>query len=52
MRAAALKVYDDAGHGFMNPNNKEGHRPASTANAWERIDRFFAAKLRANIPNS
>jgi carboxymethylenebutenolidase len=51
-KEADLKIYDDAGHGFMNPNNKEGFRDASTADAWNRIDRFFAAKLRANIPNS
>lgn len=51
-KEADLKIYDDAGHGFMNPNNKEGFRDASTADAWKRIDRFFAAKLRANIPNS
>jgi len=36
----------------MNPNHKEGDRPASTANAGQHVDRFFAAKLRANIPNS
>ena len=49
---ADLKIYPDAGHAFMNPNNKDGYRAESAADAQERIDRFFAAKLRANIPNS
>lgn len=51
-KEADLKIYGDAGHGFMNPNNKEGYRADSTADAQQRIDRFFAAKLHAKIPNS
>lgn len=51
-RSADIKVYADAGHAFMNPNNKDGYRAESATDAQERIDRFFAAKLRANIPNS
>jgi carboxymethylenebutenolidase len=47
-----IKIYPDAGHAFMNPNNKDGYRAADAADAQQRIDRFFAAKLRANIPNS
>lgn len=51
-KEADLKIYPDAGHAFMNPNNKEGYRADDAADAWQRIDRFFAAKLRAKIPNS
>ncbi|HKR64106.1 MAG TPA: dienelactone hydrolase family protein [Thermoanaerobaculia bacterium] len=47
-----IKIYDDAGHAFINPNNKEGYRAESAADAQQRIDRFLAAKLRAKIPNS
>jgi len=47
-----IKVYEGAGHGFMNPNNTSGYVPSATADAWQRIDRFFTARLRANIPNS
>ena len=47
-----IKVYDGAGHAFMNPNNKEGYHAAAAADAQGRIDDFFAKKLRAKIPNS
>ncbi len=47
-----IKVYDGAGHAFMNPNNKEGYAPAAAADARGRTDRFFQEKLRAKIPNS
>ena len=41
-----VKVYDDAGHGFENRNNKDGYRAADTADARKRIDDFFAARLK------
>jgi carboxymethylenebutenolidase len=53
--AAALKqlgkpvditIYPDAGHGFENPNNKTGYRPADTADAWKRTLNFLASTLK------
>ena len=40
------KIYADAGHGFENPNNKDGYRAADTADAWKRTVEFLAAKLK------
>jgi carboxymethylenebutenolidase len=51
-KKADFKVYDGAGHAFMNPNNKGGYVAAAAADAWQRIDRFFAEHLHAKIPNS
>jgi carboxymethylenebutenolidase len=45
-KKADIKIYDDAGHAFMNPNNKEGYVAADAQDAWKRIDAFFASKLR------
>jgi carboxymethylenebutenolidase len=47
-----VKIYDGAGHAFMNPNNKEGYNAEASADAWRRIDSFFDRTLRAKIPNS
>ncbi len=47
-----IKIYEGAGHAFMNPNNTSGYVPAAATDAWLRIDRFFTNTLRANIPNS
>jgi carboxymethylenebutenolidase len=44
-----IKIYDDAGHGFMNPNNKDGYDAEAAQDAWGRIDRFFERTLRAKI---
>jgi len=41
-----IKIYDDAGHGFQNPNNKDGYRAADAADAWKRITDFLATRLR------
>src|SRR5579863_1907195 len=41
-----VKVYDDAGHAFENPNNKEGYRAADAADAWRRTIDFLAANLK------
>jgi carboxymethylenebutenolidase len=41
-----IKIYDDAGHGFQNPNNKDGYRAADASDAWQRITTFFAAALK------
>jgi carboxymethylenebutenolidase len=40
-----IKIYDGAGHAFMNPNNKEGYVPAAAADAQARIDAFLAKHL-------
>jgi carboxymethylenebutenolidase len=45
-KSVDLKIYDDAGHAFENPNNKDGYRPADTADAWQRTVTFFAANLK------
>ncbi len=41
-----IKIYPDAGHGFENPNNKDGYRAADTADAWNRTVEFLAATLK------
>lgn len=41
-----IKIYDDAGHGFENPNNKEGYRATDTADAWNRTVAFLASTLK------
>jgi len=47
-----IKIYDGAGHAFMNPNNTEGYNAAAADDAQGRIDAFFERNLRAKIPNS
>ena len=41
-----IKIYDDAGHAFENPNNKDGYRPADAADAWQRTTGFLAEHLK------
>jgi carboxymethylenebutenolidase len=41
-----IKIYDDAGHAFENPNNKTGYRPADAADAWKRTVNFLAENLK------
>src|SRR5580698_2831448 len=41
-----VKIYDDAGHAFENPNNKEGYRADDAADAWQRTIDFLAATLK------
>ena len=41
-----ITIYPDAGHAFQNPNNKDGYRPADTADAWEKTVNFLAANLK------
>jgi len=40
-----IKIYDDAGHAFENPNNKTGYRAEDAADAWKRTEAFLAATL-------
>ena len=41
-----VKIYDDAGHGFENPNNKDGYRAGDAADAWKRTVSFLAENLK------
>ncbi len=41
-----IKIYDDAGHAFENPTNKEGYREADSADAWKRTLEFLASTLK------
>jgi carboxymethylenebutenolidase len=41
-----VKIYDDAGHAFENPNNKDGYRAADAADAWQRTIDFLARNLK------
>jgi carboxymethylenebutenolidase len=41
-----VKIYDDAGHAFENPNNKTGYRADDAADAWKRTVEFLAANLK------
>ena len=41
-----IKIYDDAGHAFENPNNKDGYRAADAADAWKRTVDFLANTLQ------
>ena len=45
-KSSDVKVYDGAGHGFMNPNNKDGYVAGAAKDAWARIDSFFAKRLQ------
>jgi len=40
-----FKVYDNDGHAFMNPKNKDGYDAEASKDAWQRIDAFFARTL-------
>jgi carboxymethylenebutenolidase len=41
-----IKIYDDAGHAFENPNDKAGYRADDAADAWKRTIAFLAATLK------
>jgi len=45
-KKAEIIIYPDAGHGFENPNNKDGYRPQAAADAWSRMDAFFKRTLQ------
>ena len=44
-KSSDIKVYEGAGHAFMNPNNKEGYGKEAAADAWKRIDSFLRKRL-------
>ena len=43
-----IKIYDDAGHAFENPDNKNkpGYRPDDAADAWKRTTAFLMEYLK------
>jgi carboxymethylenebutenolidase len=41
-----VKIYDDAGHAFENPNNQTGYRADDAADAWKRTVSFLAGTLK------
>jgi carboxymethylenebutenolidase len=43
-----IKIYEDAGHAFENPANKNtpGYRPEDAADAWKRTVSFLADNLK------
>ncbi|MFZ0863715.1 MAG: dienelactone hydrolase family protein [Candidatus Sulfotelmatobacter sp.] len=46
VKKVEIKIYDDAGHAFENPNNKDGYRAADAADAWQRTVDFLALTLK------
>lgn len=45
-KSVEIKIYEGAGHAFMNPGNQEGYRPELSEDAWRRIDQFLRTRLR------
>ncbi|MBV9494963.1 MAG: dienelactone hydrolase family protein [Acidobacteria bacterium] len=45
-KSSDIKIYDGAGHAFMNETNKQGYKADAAADAQKRIDAFFASHLR------
>jgi carboxymethylenebutenolidase len=41
-----IVIYDDAGHAFENPNNKDGYRAADAQDAWKKTIAFLARNLK------
>ncbi|MBI4548298.1 MAG: dienelactone hydrolase family protein [Ignavibacteriae bacterium] len=41
-----VTMYENAGHAFMNPENKKGYRKTAAQDAWLKIDSFFARTLK------
>ena len=41
-----VTIYPDAGHGFENPNNKDGYRAADSTDAWSKTVNFLARTLK------
>jgi dienelactone hydrolase len=42
-----MKIYDEAGHAFMNPGNSSGYRKADADDAWKRISDHLGATLKS-----
>jgi carboxymethylenebutenolidase len=45
-RYVDIKIYDDAGHAFENPNNQASYKPADAADAWTRTIAFLKKTLK------
>lgn len=45
-KKAEIVIYPDAGHGFENPNNKNGYRAQDAADAWKKTVAFLEANLK------
>ena len=45
-KSSDIKIYEGAGHAFMNPNNTGGYVKAAADDAWARIDAFLARTLK------
>jgi carboxymethylenebutenolidase len=44
-KSSDIKIYEGAGHAFMNPNNTGGYVKAAADDAWARIDSFLRKSL-------
>jgi len=45
-KSADIKIYQGAGHAFMNPNNKGGYVKTAAEDAQARIDKFLRRSLK------
>lgn len=45
-RRIDIKMYDGAGHGFANPDNKETYQPEAAADSWARSVAFLNKSLK------
>jgi carboxymethylenebutenolidase len=45
-KSVDIKIYDGAGHAFMNPNNKGGYVKSAADDAQARIDKFLRESLK------
>ena len=46
-KTAEIHIFPDAGHGFENPNNKQGYRAEDAAQAWKLTVDFLAKNLKS-----
>ena len=45
-KTVEIHIFPDAGHGFENPNNKQGYRAEDAAQAWKFTVDFLAKQLK------
>jgi carboxymethylenebutenolidase len=41
-----MKIYNDAGHGFENPNSADSYRPEAAVDAWNRTVMFLRTAVK------
>ncbi len=46
-KTVEIHIFPDAGHGFENPNNKQGYRADDAAQAWKLTVDFLAKNLKS-----